>query len=149
MKTKSSESFSRGQRGTWRFFAMCLLIPFVVAGLSACQQGAKDAAAPNPAGTYALVSVDGKTVPCDIQHDGHSLSIKSGTFIITTNGTCSSKMLFSIPTGGGSSREVKATYTQEGSKLSMHWEGAGMTTGTVEGGTFTMNNEGMVLVYRK
>jgi hypothetical protein len=46
-------------------------------------------------------------------------------------------------------REVKATYTRQGSKLTMQWEGAGMTTGTVEGDMFTMNNEGMVFSYRK
>jgi hypothetical protein len=31
----------------------------------------------------------------------------------------------------------------------MQWEGAGTTVGTVEGNDFTMNNEGMVFVYRK
>jgi len=31
----------------------------------------------------------------------------------------------------------------------MNWQGAGTTIGTVEGDTFTMNNEGMVFAYRK
>jgi hypothetical protein len=31
----------------------------------------------------------------------------------------------------------------------MRWEGVGMTAGTVEGDTFTLKNEGIVLVYRK
>jgi hypothetical protein len=31
----------------------------------------------------------------------------------------------------------------------MKWQGAGMTTGTIAGNTFTMNNEGMELVYKK
>ena len=31
----------------------------------------------------------------------------------------------------------------------MQWQGAGMTTGTVEGNTFTMENEGMVFVYQR
>ena len=31
----------------------------------------------------------------------------------------------------------------------MTWAGAGTTVGTVEGNTFTMTNEGMVLVYRR
>ena len=46
-------------------------------------------------------------------------------------------------------REVSATYTNEGSKLTMQWHGAGTTTGTIEGSTFTMDNEGMLFVYRK
>jgi hypothetical protein len=45
--------------------------------------------------------------------------------------------------------EVKATYTREGPKLTMKWQGAGTTIGTVEGDIFTMNNEGMVFAYRK
>ena len=31
----------------------------------------------------------------------------------------------------------------------MKWQGAGLTTGTVEGNTFTMDNEGMLFVYKK
>jgi hypothetical protein len=29
------------------------------------------------------------------------------------------------------------------------WDGAGTTTGTVDGTTFTMDNEGMLFVYRR
>jgi hypothetical protein len=31
----------------------------------------------------------------------------------------------------------------------MKWEGAGITTGTIDGDTFTMDNVEMVFVYRK
>ncbi len=31
----------------------------------------------------------------------------------------------------------------------MRWQSGGTTIGTVEGNKFTMNNEGMVLVYQK
>lgn len=44
---------------------------------------------------------------------------------------------------------ARGTYTREGAKLTMTWEGAGTTTGTVEGDNFTMENEGMVLAYRR
>lgn len=103
----------------------------------------------NPVGTYTLVSVGGDKVPCTVQHEGHTLTVKSGAFIINPDGTCSSKVVFSPPSGGDATREVKATYTRQDSKLTMQWEGAGMTTGTVEGGSFTMNNEGMIFAYRK
>ncbi len=103
----------------------------------------------NPVGNYILVSVDGNKVPCTIQHEGHTLTIKSGGFTINADGTCGSKMVFSDPSGNEGSREVKATYARQGSTLTMQWEGAGTTTGTVEGDSFSMNNEGMILVYRK
>lgn len=114
-----------------------------------CSQKAKMVGEVNPTGTYTLASINGKEVPCTIHHEGASPTIKSGTFVINPDGTCSSKLLFSMPSGGDSSREVKARYTREDSKLTMQWEGAGTTTGTVEGNTFTMNNEGMLFAYRK
>jgi hypothetical protein len=81
-----------------------------------------------------------------MQHEGHTMTIKSGSFIINADGTCSSKMSLA---GREAAIEVKASYTRQGSTLTMQWERAGMTTGTVEGDTFTMNNEGMVFAYRK
>lgn len=100
-------------------------------------------------GTYSLVSVDGKPVPCTIEHDGHAVAIKSGTFLINADSTCSSRIAFETSSGKPASKEVNATFTQNGSKLTMRWKGAGVTTGTVAGDTFTMNNEGTVFAYRK
>jgi hypothetical protein len=137
------------QRATRHSLHWCL-VPLCVMLVSAgCKPPAKVAPESNPAGTYNLVSVDGKNVPCALEHEGHKLTIKSGAFIINPDGTCSSKMVFVPPGGNDATREVKATYTRQGSTLTMKWEGAGMTTGTAEGDTFTMNNEGMVLAYRK
>jgi hypothetical protein len=75
--------------------------------------------------------------------------VRSGSFTIKADGTCSTKTVFVPPSGTEATREVSATYTKEGSKLTMKWQGAGMTIGTVEGDKFTMDNEGMVFVYKK
>ncbi len=101
------------------------------------------------AGVYTLVSVNGVAVPMTLDHEGAKLEIRSGAFTINADGTCLSRMVFVPPPGQEVTREVKATYTRQGSKLTMQWEGAGITEGVVEGTTFTMNNEGMVLAYRK
>jgi hypothetical protein len=103
-------------------------------------------AAVHPVGAYSLVSVDGKPVPCQVTHDGHKMVIKSGGFQINADGTCRSQMFIE---GRDAGIEVEATYTQTGPTLTMKWRGAGMTVGNVEGDTFTMNNEGMVLAYRR
>ncbi len=100
-------------------------------------------------GHYALVSVDGKPVPADVSHDGAKLEVRSGSFTIDADGTCRTTTVFVPPTGREVAREVSATYTQEGATLTMRWKGAGMTIGSVEGSTFTMNNEGMLFVYTK
>lgn len=103
----------------------------------------------NFAGTYALVSVDGKPVPCTVSHEGASPTIKSGRFLINADGTCSSTIAFTMGSGPESTREVKATYTSDGPKLTMRWQGAGMTLGSVQDNRFTMTNEGMVFAYQK
>lgn len=159
MKTKQNVMNGEPGRVTRHFLPLRWLPLFMLVVWAGCKQDAKVAAdtktvgtaavESNPVGTYNLVSVDGKQVPCVLQHEGQSPTVKSGSFIINPDGTCSSKVDFSLPSGGHSSREVKATYTRQGSKLTMQWEGAGLTTGTVEGDTFTMNNEGMIFAYRK
>jgi len=156
MKTKQNESNGEQGRATRHSLRLCLLPLFMVVVCAGCKQEAKVAAdtktvaAPaadiNPVGTYALVTVDGNKVPCTVQHEGHAMTINSGSFIINADGTCSSKMFLA---GRDAAIEVKATYTREGPKLTMQWQGAGLTIGTVEGDTFTMNNEGMVFAYRK
>ena len=121
----------------------------VVLFLSACKPEAKVAGGSDPAGVYALVSVNGNQVPANVSHDGTALQVRSGSFTIDADGTCSTTTVFVPPTGTEVKREVSATYTKEGSKLTMKWQGAGTTTGTVASNTFTMDNEGMVFVYRK
>ena len=127
---------------------LCLLL---TAGLllSACQQEAKVDKSADPTGVYALVSVNGGKVPASVAHDGNALQVRSGTFTIKADGTCGTKTVFVPPSGSEATREVSATYTKEGSKLTMQWKDAGTTTGTIEGNTFTMDNEGMLFVYRK
>ena len=156
MKSKQNELNREQGRTTRHFLQLCLLPLFMVVVCAGCKQEAKVAADAktvaataadiNPVGTYALVTVDGNKVPCTVQHEGHTMTIKSGGFIINADGTCSSKMSLA---GRDTAIEVKATYTREGPKLTMQWQGAGMTIGTVEGDKFTMDNEGMVLVYQK
>jgi hypothetical protein len=154
MKQEQSELNGKRRQTTRHFLQLCWLPLFIVLVCAGCKQDAKViadsnpkvAADTNPVGTYTLVTVDGNKVPYTVQHEGHAMTIKSGSFIINADGTCSSKMLLE---GRDAAIEVKATYTREGSKLTMQWEGAGTTVGTVEGDTFTMNNEGMIFAYRK
>ena len=126
---------------------VCLLTAGIL--LSACKQETKVAAGADPIGIYTLVSVNGNKMPASVSHDGTAIQVRSGSFTIKADATCSTKTVFVPPSGQEATHEVSATYTREGSKLTMQWQGAGMTTGTIEGNSFTMDNEGMVLVYKK
>lgn len=127
----------------------CCLTLLAALAWTGCNPTGTTGAETHPAGTYALASVNSSNVPCALNHDGHTLTIKSGVFIIDTNGTCVSKMSFTTPAGAEASREVKATWTRDQATLTMKWQGAGTTVGIVKGDTFTMTNEGMVLAYRR
>jgi len=124
---------------------------FLAAGLflSACSQDVKVANGGTASGVYTLVSVNGDKVPAKVSHEGAVLEVRSGTFTFNADGTCGTRTCFVPPSGAEATREVSATYTREGSQLNMRWKGAGQTKGTLEGDTFTMNNEGMVFTYRK
>ena len=128
-----------------------LLAVLLLAGflLSACKQESKTAAGGDITGVYTLVSVNDNKVPASVSHDGANLQVRSGSFTINADGTCGTKTTFVPPNGAEATRDVSATYAKEGSNLTMKWQGAGMTTATIESGTLTMNNEGMLLVYKK
>jgi hypothetical protein len=122
--------------------AAALLIP-------ACKPEPGPAGGGDPAGVYALATVDGKAVPAAVTHDGVGLEVRSGSFTIKADGSCQTTTVFVPPSGKEVNREVTATYVQSGAKFTMKWQGAGTTTGVLSSNTFTMDNEGMVFVYRK
>ena len=130
-----------------------VILVLMLAALAGCKETTNptETAAndPDPAGVYRLVTVDGVNIPGMVNHDGHEVMLHSGTFIFNADKTCISKTVFSPPSGETIPREVKATYTQEGSTLKMQWIGAGRTEGTVKGDTFTMDNHGMIFMYKK
>ena len=149
MKTEFIQPNLKRQNAMPRMLGLCLMSALLLPAWSGCTNKADSNANLNPAGVYALVSVDGKNLPCRLTHEGATLTVKSGVFTITADGHCNSQITFCVSTNRDMSREVKATYTRRGAELTMRWEGAGMTLGNVHGNTFTMTNEDMILVYRK
>jgi hypothetical protein len=131
---------------------IALKLCFVLAAglvMSACTKQKAALNEADPVGVYALVSINGNRVPANISHEGAALQVRSGTFTINADGTCSTKTIFVPPSGTEVARDVSATYIKNGSRLTMQWKGAGTTVGTIQGNTFTMDNEGMVFLYRK
>jgi len=149
MKTTQGLIVEAIQSKAPRIIALVALAALALVALPGCKGRARTAADVDLTGIYNLVSVDGKILPCKLSHAGADMTIISGVFTINTNGTCLSLMNLSVPSRENISREVKATYAQEGDQLIMKWEQAGTTVGKVDGNTFTMTNEGMLLTYKK
>ena len=100
----------------------------------------------NHTGTYTLVTIDGNKLPYAPQG---APEIQSGTITLNADGTFISAMSYRLASGEVASRDFSGTYTRDGSRFSLQWEGAGITTATLEDNTFTMNNEGLLFAYRK
>ena len=145
-------------------FAVCAGIFLLAAGvsLSSCRgTGVPPASPPVPkpavdvtnqsdiSGSYTLVSINGTALPYTMTHEPPGVRVTSGAFTINPDGTFSSKGTFVLPSGEAVSREMNGTWTRDGSRLTMLWQGAGLTTGAIEGATFTMDNEGQLFAYRK
>lgn len=145
MKTNSALIHPIQKRYTPRVIALGVLALLVLCWLARGQEPT----AVNPTGIYTLVSVDGKDVPCTIEHAGRPMNVQSGTFTIGTNDQVTSVMIVSVGDRKDIRIETHATYTVKESELTMKWQNAGTTKGRVAGQTFTMTNEGMAYVYKK
>ena len=74
--------------------------------------------------------------------------MQDGAFTLSADGACRSRTTFLV-SGQGATRDIACTYGREGAKLTFTWTGAGVTTGTVDGKTLTMDDEGVVLSYKR
>jgi len=101
-------------------------------------------------GTYNLVNIDGNPLPYTPPHEGGAPEILSSTLTLNEDGTFQMSMTYGTTPGNSISRDFTGTYTilDDGS-LRFIWEGAGITPGTLDLNTVTINNEGIFFVYEK
>ena len=102
-----------------------------------------------PTGRYRLVTVNNVAIPGAIAHRLSQITIHSGELIIRADGTCTAKSVTSFPDGGKENRVSHCRYQQSEAKLNMQWEGAGKTSGLMEGDRFTMDNHGLDFVFQR
>ncbi|HEX5222603.1 MAG TPA: hypothetical protein VFZ59_23815 [Verrucomicrobiae bacterium] len=134
---------------TARLIALGILAFLLLLTLVRARAQTPDQSAASPAGVYKLITVDGKSVPCTINHDGTKMDVQSGTFTITTNGQITSVITLSVGDKKNVRVERTATCTAKSGALTMKWQNAGTTQGHVAGHTLTMTNEGLAYVYQK
>ena len=149
MKTNSLTTHIAFETSAPRILALGLLAVLLLLALTGCKKATTNTAVIHPVGVYTLVSIDGKSVPCNLTHEDAAMVVKSGRLTFNADGACRSLSIFSIPPHPDIQREVNATCTQNGAELTLRWNGAGITQGQIHGDTFTMNNEGMIFSYQK
>lgn len=115
--------------------------------LPACRNVSSTARTSDHIGTYALVAINGNKLPHTPPHEGGAPQVQSGAITLDGDGTFTSSMSYGLPAGKVASRDFSGTYTRDGSRFSLQWKGAGTTTATLEGHTFTMDNEGSLFTY--
>jgi hypothetical protein len=77
-----------------RYFFIALVVSFLT-GCAATPAADKQLATANdidPTGRYALIAVNGATIPADGSHGDAEIKVHSGVFTINADGTCSSKI---------------------------------------------------------
>lgn len=116
---------------------------------AACRGAPAPVAGADLAGVYALASIDGNPLPCDVSHGDTSVPVRRGAFTIRADGTCASSMTLAAPGGRDVVVDREATWTRQGAVLTMAWRGFGVTTGSVAGEVLDMENEGHVYSYRR
>jgi len=112
-----------------------------------------DPASPSPdaeLGNYSLVSLDGRVVPTSIGEAGGEVEILSSILILSTGRKLRMTTTFR-PSPGATpvSNEVTGSYTMQGNAFTFSYSNGGGNTGTLNGDTLQMPNEGVVWLYRK
>jgi hypothetical protein len=100
-------------------------------------------------GTYVLTTIDGNQLPFNPTGAGRGPQFRSGAITLQPNGNFKSALTYRMPDGQVATRDSSGSYTREGSSFKLQWNGAGVTTGTLEGSTFTIEDDGLRCVYRK
>lgn len=130
--------------------------PVVVLALSALACGDDESpsgAEIDPVGVYALLSIDGSTLPTPITSDGVTVEVVSGQLSIVGNGTCAATIDVR-PVGGGDVETLAntCTWTRSASQLQVTWTNGGTDAATLQGDRLTLDAGelgGLTLVFER
>jgi hypothetical protein len=120
----------------------------------ACMCGcSSDTAGPNAGaelGTYSLVLLDMQGLPASIMEGGQEVEVLSSSLILSTGRRLRMTTTFR-PSPGATpvSNEVTGSYTLKGNDFTFTYNNGGRNSGTLNGNTIQMLNEGVVWLFQK
>ena len=97
------------------------------------------------AGDYALVAVDGHSLPYAARPQG--ASVASGSFLLNANGTFRLQTVQSPDITTSNAPAFSGTCYTEANEVKMVWDGGGLTNMSVRGDTVMLKREGALYAY--
>ncbi len=127
---------------------------FILMLLTCTACGGKSPAAVTPAGdevgSYALVSLNGATLPATVAEGGMQMVVRSGGLTLQAGGTLVSDVSFRAATDSiWRSNPLTGTYRRQGNTLVFSYSNGGSVPATLDGKELRFDNEGVTWLFRK
>ena len=133
-------------RGLW---PLLFVVSALVLLTSGCRKNTSAAKSPDYTGTYTLDTINGRKLPFNPLPRIAATEFSSGAITLQADGSFTSAISYRTPEGKISKRDASGSYTNAGTSFRLQYTGRGAATATLEGNTFTVNDDDMKLVYRK
>jgi hypothetical protein len=114
-----------------------------------CRKNASAGKSSDYIGTYTLDTINGRKLPFNPLPRIATTEFSSGAITLQADGSFVATISHRTSDGKVSKRDASGSYTKAGSSFRLEYKGRGTATATLEGNTFTVNDEDMKLVYRK
>ena len=127
-----------------------LAVALMIAAVCGCGKGTTEPTTGGEIGTYVLVSLNGRAVPTSISEGSTQIEVISGTLTLGAGGTVQAGTTFRpSPEAAPVTNEVSGTYSMQGNTLTFSYTNGGRNTGTLNGNTLQMLNEGVVWLFQR
>lgn len=120
----------------WTMVGLALAGVIAAGSVSGRDAGsARQPVAHSEVGTYALQSVNGKTVPATIAEGGASIEVVGGSIVLGASAAVTVVTSFRVPAGTGApqSNSTSGTYRLQGDSLFFAFTSGGNSAGTLKG----------------
>lgn len=114
-------------------------IPVVLTALLAVGCDSSSTGPNSLAGTYALILINGESLPFVVETEDGDVEILSGQFTVNQAGTCNGGLTFrDVGTDDVQMIGNTCTWTRTGSQFEVHWSDGATDVGTIQGARISL-----------
>ena len=125
------------------------MLAVLALGLPGCRPADAPTKTADHTGTYVLDTINGRKLPFNPLPRISTTEFSSGAITLQADGSFVATISHRASDGKVTKRDSSGSYTKEGSSFRLEYTGRGTATATLEGNTFTVNDDDLKLVYRK